>query len=273
MLTEVIDLETMDTYHIVECAINSEPFYIQVRPDWAPLGAARFEELVSDGYFNHSALFRALKDFIVQFGISGDVEKARKWSGNPIKDDITDEKKDDLPKIPFEKGILSFAGSGPDSRETQMFFTLVETDWLGQQSWEQPFAEVIYNVDILDTIFFDYEEQPEQGMIWNEGYEYLRREFPELSYLDYCRHVQREDVIEMVAEQEGDSESKKKGYFQGVLNEIDKEKKQMKEIEGKIVDRFGYPFKFLEILLIFIVLAILYCVVYRLQDTRNSKAE
>ncbi|ETO33005.1 hypothetical protein RFI_04105 [Reticulomyxa filosa] len=267
LLSKDVDLETIDDFHLVECAINSEAFYIRMRPDWAPLGAARFEELVEDKYYDNTVLFRALKDFIIQFGISGDPEKARKWSGKEIMDDVPGGESN-LPKIAFQRGMLSYAGSGPNSRETQIFFTLIDTDWLGREPWEQPFAEIVYNVDILDGVYYDYQEGPDQGRIWNEGYAYLRAEFPLLTYLDYCRILRTEEILKK--HDENDLEN---GYLKDVIDELDRETNQVKDIQAKAVEQFGYKVYFIEFALVIVVLALVYCLIYRFADTRNSKAE
>jgi hypothetical protein len=60
-----------------------------VYPKWAPIGAQRFLDMVHDKFFSSKiAMFRALKGFLVQFGLSGDPEIQRQWHrrGN-LKDD------------------------------------------------------------------------------------------------------------------------------------------------------------------------------------------
>lgn len=50
---------------------------------WAPLGVDRLYELVTTGFFNNTAFFRYVPDFIVQFGISGDSRVSAIWSEKP----------------------------------------------------------------------------------------------------------------------------------------------------------------------------------------------
>ena len=45
---------------------------LEIKPEWAPLGAARFLELVESGYFSGVPFFRVVKDFLTQFGITPD---------------------------------------------------------------------------------------------------------------------------------------------------------------------------------------------------------
>jgi peptidyl-prolyl cis-trans isomerase A (cyclophilin A) len=64
------------------------------------------------------AFFRAVENFMVQFGISGDPALNAKWGQQAIADDPQW-----LPRGPrrFRRGFVSFAGGGPNSRTTQLF--------------------------------------------------------------------------------------------------------------------------------------------------------
>ena len=44
-------------------------FVIEVSKDWAPIGADRFYNLVSNGFYDGVAFFRVIEGFMVQFGI------------------------------------------------------------------------------------------------------------------------------------------------------------------------------------------------------------
>lgn len=44
-------------------------FTVKTRPDWAPIGAERFETLVSEGFFEGCRAFRVLPGFIVSDGL------------------------------------------------------------------------------------------------------------------------------------------------------------------------------------------------------------
>ena len=45
-------------------------FVLQIHSDWAPLGAARFRELVEDRFFDGASFFRVIPRFMAQFGIA-----------------------------------------------------------------------------------------------------------------------------------------------------------------------------------------------------------
>ena len=88
-------------------------FFFQVNPSWAPLGAARFKELIDSNFFKASRFFRVIDGFMAQFGIHANPKIAAEWKDKKIKDDKVTQKN--------ERGMISFATSGADSRTTQMF--------------------------------------------------------------------------------------------------------------------------------------------------------
>ena len=95
-----------------------EAFTIEVHDEWAPLGAARFKELVAlDDFFPGVRFFRTIKGFMTQFGIPGKPAVASEWKDKKIADDPS-------AGISNKRGYLSFATSGKDSRTTQIFINL-----------------------------------------------------------------------------------------------------------------------------------------------------
>jgi peptidyl-prolyl cis-trans isomerase A (cyclophilin A) len=93
-----------------------DSFTIEVHDEWAPLGAARFHELVAADFFPGVRFFRTIKGFMSQFGISGKPEVSKVWRDKKIADDKRIESN--------KRGYLSFATSGKDSRTTQIFVNL-----------------------------------------------------------------------------------------------------------------------------------------------------
>ena len=62
-------------------------FVVEVHPDWAPVGAARFRELVAVGFYDECRFFRVIPGFMVQWGMNGDPQVHTPWSENTIQDD------------------------------------------------------------------------------------------------------------------------------------------------------------------------------------------
>ena len=88
---------------------------LKTHPEWAPLGAARFHELMDAGFYEELRMFRVVRNFVVQFGIQAVPGKF------PIaKVNI----KDDPVKTTNAYGTVTFAMSGPNSRTTQIFINI-----------------------------------------------------------------------------------------------------------------------------------------------------
>ena len=75
---------------LVQCGTTKGTFKIELHPKWSPNGVARFVELVEDGFFDGSAFFRCVDNFLVQFGVAADPEKSAKWRA---KGTIPDDKR------------------------------------------------------------------------------------------------------------------------------------------------------------------------------------
>jgi peptidyl-prolyl cis-trans isomerase A (cyclophilin A) len=170
---------------------SSEPFVVEVMHEWSPLGAERFLQLVKSGFMTDIALFRCVAGFICQFGISGRSQVNHMWNQerSPLQDDPNRG-------IPFTAGSVSFAGSSPNSRTTQMFISFGDHPHLGKAPWETPFGMVTRGYEeTVKKIYTGYGEQGaksggvEQGLIHSEGNDYLRRDFHKLDFIRECHLV------------------------------------------------------------------------------------
>ena len=127
---------------IVECETTHGPLTIDVRENWAPLGAAQYLSLVDQEFFTDLPFFRVAPRYITQFGAK--LQANNKAQVKTIKDDPTLWGKRDM-----DFGYLFFAGSGPNSRHNQMVLALCEqkgciTTGLGKAPWEVPLGNVTY---------------------------------------------------------------------------------------------------------------------------------
>jgi len=154
---------------------------IMVKPDWAPIGAKRFAELVHDGFYLQSGIFRVVDGFVTQFGINPSPYTNELWRAQPIEDDKNAVASN-------TRGRLSFATSGPGSRTTQVFFNTANNSFLDSQGFS-PFAEVVEGMDVVDKIYkgygegFPYGQGPDQAKIYGEGNIYLNKNFPLVSII------------------------------------------------------------------------------------------
>jgi peptidyl-prolyl cis-trans isomerase A (cyclophilin A) len=187
----------------VLCSTTQGDLHITVQPQWSPLGAARFLELVSIEYFDGCALNRVVKGFLTQFGISADYQLRTDYRQKTIPDDIPPR------GISFQPGYMAYAGSGPDSRTTEMFIVMPDTPphqlrAFGQNPWETPFAYVDAK-DVQDVVaqWYAYGDMPPWGkgpdpqlIYQKDGYEYLKQNFPQMDYMDTCRIVDGQTLEE-----------------------------------------------------------------------------
>jgi peptidyl-prolyl cis-trans isomerase A (cyclophilin A) len=174
-----------DDYNpIVSCETTQGLLRIEIYEDWSPLGAKRFLDLVKDDFYTDIALFRCVKKFLVQFGITEDPTK-KHWHRETILDDPNLHKG-------VKKNYLSFAGGGPNTRSTQLFIAFEDLDFLGKEPWETPFGLVIEGQSTLDAVYKGYGDippfgkGPNQQKIHNQGNQYIRTEFPNIDFIKSC---------------------------------------------------------------------------------------
>ena len=171
----------------VHCTTTAGPITFVLHSSWSPQGYARAALLFQRGYYDQSHFFRVIPHFLVQFGISytTDVELKRIAEAT-IQDD---PKREDL--LPFREGMVSFAGSGPNSRTSQLFIAYDGAGNLGQSPWETPFGEVIEGMDNVRKLYSygdmpPWGKGPEQGPIRNRGLKYIEENFPLLDKFETC---------------------------------------------------------------------------------------
>lgn len=160
-------------------------FTVEVTRSLAPNGADRFYNLVKSGYFKDIAFFRVVPGFMVQFGIHGDPAVSAKWRMATIPDDPV--------KGSNTRGTITFATAGPNTRTTQLFINFGNNVGLDRQGFA-PFGKVIEGMDVVDKINSEYgENAPDvQGHIQMEGNAYLKKNFPNLDYIQSATIVSEE---------------------------------------------------------------------------------
>ncbi len=160
---------------------------ILVHREWSPLGADHFYELTTMGFYNGDYFFRALKGFIVQWGINGDPKTNKDWSEISIKDDP--------PKVSNKIGTVVFAMAGPNSRTTQCFINLGDNSATLDPQGFTPFGEVIQGMDNVFNLYTGYGEGapggagPSQENIAIDGNPYLEEHFPKLDYIKTAKII------------------------------------------------------------------------------------
>lgn len=155
-------------------------FVIEVVRAWSPQGADRFYNLLRAEYYDRTAFFRVIGGFMAQFGIHSNPQIGQKWGEATIPDDPVVKSN--------QRGYVTFATAGPNTRTTQVFINYHDNSRLDGQGFS-PFGRVVEGMRVVDALYSDYGEGgprgrgPNQQMIRYQGNAYLKRQFPKLDYV------------------------------------------------------------------------------------------
>jgi peptidyl-prolyl cis-trans isomerase A (cyclophilin A) len=155
-------------------------FTVEVTKAWAPLGAARFHQLVSQKFYDNARFFRVISGFMVQFGLPADPAVASLWRNRNLRDDRVVHSN--------TRGMITYAMAGPNTRTTQVFINFGNNAGLDSQGFA-PFGKVVAGMDVVDSLYSGYGENPDQGQIQAQGNAYLQAQFPKLDYIKTARIV------------------------------------------------------------------------------------
>ncbi len=148
-------------------------FVVEVERKLAPRGTDRFYNLVRNGYYNGTKLFRVIPGFVVQWGMSGDPALNKVWHQARIPDDPV--------MTSNEAGTITFAMAGPNTRTTQLFINYKNNAGLDSQGFS-PFGRVVEGMEVVESFNAEYGSTPasNQQRIGQEGNAFLDKNFPNL---------------------------------------------------------------------------------------------
>jgi peptidyl-prolyl cis-trans isomerase A (cyclophilin A) len=155
-------------------------FVVTVHRAWSPRGADRFYNLARAHFFDGVTFFRVVKNFVVQFGISGDPKVAAAWQQATIADDPV--------KVSNTLGTITFADAGPSTRTTQVFVNYGNNSSLDTTGFS-PFGRVTSGMSVLNKLYGGYGDQPTnaQQQITTQGNAFLKKQFPKLDHIVTAR--------------------------------------------------------------------------------------
>jgi len=184
--------------HVLQCIPShneaTDKFRIRLHPEWAPVGVQRFKDLTASQFWREVRIFRIVPDFISQFGISSDPDVAKSWSSMTLQDDPVIKTND--------RGTVSFATSGVNTRTTQLFINTNDNWYLDSEGFAPigevpPSGEGYGGMEVVNEFYSGYGEKPKQRDIRKDGAEYLMKEFPLLSYFVTAEFVDQDDVFDI----------------------------------------------------------------------------
>lgn len=162
-------------------------FTVKAHRQWSPLGADRLYELAEAELHKGAPIFRVIPGRLVQFGLTGDSAVDARWESRGIPDEPV--------VVPNERGRMSFARSGPNTRSSQLFINLRNNspryDTINAQGviGYPPVAEVVDGMSVLDSLEGRYGNAPSeyQDSISVRGIRWLDERFPGLDRITRVR--------------------------------------------------------------------------------------
>jgi len=141
---------------------DSSQFTVRVHPDWAPLGAARFKELVEQGFYDDSGVFQVLRGVVAAFGLPAKPQ--------PELMRIAD----DNATHPNVRGTLSFTRE----RSSKIVINLADNNFLNNKGFA-PFGEVMADgMDVVERFYSGYADHVDEERLFAEGNAYPDAAFP-----------------------------------------------------------------------------------------------
>lgn len=147
----------------------------EVHPEWAPIGAAHFLELVNAKYYDGAPWFRVIDGFVAQCGIAADPAMTAKWQDKTIMDE---------PVVQGNKpGYVAFGKTGaPNSRSTHIFINYADNTMSLDPQGFSCFAQVVEGMDVANKLF--RAEFADQGTLAGPGgLDAFKKMFPQADFI------------------------------------------------------------------------------------------
>jgi peptidyl-prolyl cis-trans isomerase A (cyclophilin A) len=183
----LLKLKAPETFK-AEFVTSKGNFTVEVYRNWSPLGADRFYQLIRSGYYNNTVIFRVVKDFLVQFGVSEDKQKNIFWQSKNLKDE---------PVVGSNtNSTLCFSRGAPNTRRTSVFINLrnnltYDTLNAGGVKGFVPFAKVITGMEVVRQFFSGYgnDAMKPADTIYFKGNKWFINKFPQIDIIKEARII------------------------------------------------------------------------------------
>jgi peptidyl-prolyl cis-trans isomerase A (cyclophilin A) len=156
-------------------------FVVNVHRTWSPHGADRFYNLVKNHFYDGQKVFRVVRGFVVQFGISPYPQVSKAWETATIPDDP-------IGYLHNGRGGVDFASAGPNSRTTQVFINTADNGRLDAAGFT-PIGAVTSGMDVVDKLYGGYGDAPtsHQSEMVAQGNAYLEKRWPKLDTIESAK--------------------------------------------------------------------------------------
>jgi len=172
-----------DTFY-VELDTSEGALTLEIVRAWAPLAAARFYNLVRNGFYDGSPFFRVVPGFVAQFGVNGHPAVDAAWAAQQLTDDP--------PLVSNLQGTIAFAMAGPGTRVSQVFINYRDNPGLDQEGFA-PFGRVVSGNGVLLRLNSAYGEPsplgrgPSWRCVLEGGNAYLQERYGALDRVEKAR--------------------------------------------------------------------------------------
>lgn len=131
-------------------------FEIEIERDWSPKAVDRLYQLIKHGYYDNAVFYRVVPGFVAQFG-NTDVEQMKQWKSVIVPDETALHSN--------TRGTISFARSGKNSRDLEIFINLDDNTVLDTLTFEgvkgfTPLGKVSKGMKVVDALYSGYSEEP-----------------------------------------------------------------------------------------------------------------
>lgn len=155
-------------------------FEIEVKRKYSPKAADRFYQLVKHSYFDNAIFYRVVPDFVAQFGNTEALEMDA-WRSVKIPDEEVQKSN--------ERGSVSFARSGKETRDLELFINLKDNSVLDTLNFEgvkgfAPIGNVSKGMDVVDKLFSGYGENTMSDPNMYTNRQAFRKTFPKLDLIE-----------------------------------------------------------------------------------------
>jgi len=168
-----------DTFQVIlqtTVDVSDGKIILQITKAYAPYGVQHFFDLLTltnGSYYNNNGFYKVIPGQLVQFGING-IPAISAMYNTPIPSDPL--------KISNTMGTVTFATTTENDRRTQILINLQDNAALDNEG-NPPIGTVISGMDVAAAVYSDYDDEPQESLIFSQGNAYLRQSFVNLDYV------------------------------------------------------------------------------------------